>query len=180
MILKALNVAGCQMCPSSVDVHRYISLKIKKRSKTIFECILLRHTDRIVELIVEAQIDVSTPSPRNSKKERRDLSTRYCDAHTLRKGTNISSLLYQQDMHRSVRNDDERAGKDGEANDISPDGKRVEAKGREDGGSGNFNVKTVFMVDEGEVFDFVDNKGFEAVVEYGKLYPIRLVWCTRL
>lgn len=83
-------------------------------------------------------------------------------------------------MHRSVRNDDESAGKDGEANDISPDGERVEAKGREDGGSGDFNVKTVFMVDEGEVLDFVNNKGFEAVVEYRKLFPIMSVRCTRL
>ena len=83
-------------------------------------------------------------------------------------------------MHRSVRNDDEGAGKDGEANDVSPDGERVEAKGREDGGSGDFNVKTVFMVNEGEVFDFVDNKGFEAVVEYRKLFSMRSVSCTRL
>lgn len=75
-------------------------------------------------------------------------------------------------MHRSVRNNNEGASKDSEANDISPDGERVEAKGREDGGSGDFNVKTVFMVNEGEVFDFVDNKGFEAIVEYGKLSPI--------
>lgn len=50
-------------------------------------------------------------------------------------------------MHRSVRNDDESAGKDCKANDISPDGERVEAKGREDGGSGDFNIKTVFVVD---------------------------------
>lgn len=84
-------------------------------------------------------------------------------------------------MHRCVRNDDESAGKDGEANDISPDGERVEAKGREDGGSGDFYVKTVFMVDESEVFDFVHNEGFKAVVKYRKLFPmIRSVRCTRL
>lgn len=89
--------------------------------------------------------------------------------------TKISSPLYQQNMHRSVRNDDESAGKDGEANYIGPEGKGVEAKGREDGGSRDFNVEAVFVVDEGEVFDFVDNQAFEAVMEYRKLFPIRSV-----
>lgn len=83
-------------------------------------------------------------------------------------------------MHRSVSNNDESAGKDGKAYDIGPEGERVEAKGREDGGSGDFNVEAVFMVDEGEVFDFVDNEGFKAVVEYRKLFPIRSVRCTKL
>lgn len=98
----------------------------------------------------------------------------------MRKGTKVSSLLDQQDMHRSVSDDDESAGKDGEANDICPECKCVEAKRREDGGSGDFNVKAVFMVDEGEVSDFVHNEGFESVVEYRKLFPIRSVRCTRL
>lgn len=112
-------------------------------------------------------------------KKRGVLDTRHGDAH-LRKGAKISSLLYQQDMHRSVRNDDESARKDGEANDIGPEGERVEAKGREDGGSGDFNVEAIFVVDEGEVFDFVDNEAFEAVMEYRKLFPISSVRCTRL
>ena len=57
------------------------------------------------------------------------------------------SLLYQEDMHRSVRDDDEGAGKDGEPDDIFPQGENIESEGAQDGGSGYFDVQAVLAVD---------------------------------
>jgi hypothetical protein len=50
---------------------------------------------------------------------------------------------------------------------ILPQSLNVEAEGAENGRAGDFNVKAVFVVDEGEVLDFVDDEAFESVVEDG-------------
>lgn len=52
-------------------------------------------------------------------------------------------LLDQQEMHCGISQDDESPAKDGEADDVTPQRERVEAKGAEDGGTGHFNVQTV-------------------------------------
>ena len=72
-------------------------------------------------------------------------------------------------MHSDVRNDDERAGHDAQRNDIGPQRHGVETERAENGGAGHFDVEAVFVVDEGQVADFVDDEGFEAVVEDGEL-----------
>lgn len=56
-------------------------------------------------------------------------------------------LLDQEKVHRCISDDDEDAGKDSEADDVSPQGEGVEAKGAEDGGTGDFDVEAVAVVD---------------------------------
>lgn len=50
-------------------------------------------------------------------------------------------------MHRSVRNDYEGTGEDGEPNDILPQGKDIEPEGAQDGGSRDFDIQSVLVVD---------------------------------
>lgn len=82
------------------------------------------------------------------------------------------SLLNKQEMHRPVRNDDERSRNHGEANDIVPVRLRVEAEGTQDRSSGHFNVQPVLVVDQGEEGHLIDDEGLEAVVEDGQLEQV--------
>lgn len=50
-------------------------------------------------------------------------------------------------MHRSVRNDYEGTGEDGEPNDILPQREGIESEGAQNGGSRNFDVQSVLVVD---------------------------------
>ncbi len=75
-------------------------------------------------------------------------------------------------MHRDISNYNERGRKNAEADNVIPQSTIVEAKGTEDGCAGDFDVQAVFVVDQGEVFDFVDDETFEAVVEDRKLRVI--------
>lgn len=68
-------------------------------------------------------------------------------------------------MHRRIRQHDKRATKHREADTILPQGSGVETKRAENRGAGDFDVEAVFVVDEGEIFDFVDDEAFEGVVE---------------
>lgn len=70
-------------------------------------------------------------------------------------------------MHSKVRQNDEGATIDSQPNTILPQSLDVEAEGAENSGARDFNVEAVFVVDEGEIFDFVHNEAFECVVEYG-------------
>ncbi len=75
-------------------------------------------------------------------------------------------------MHRKVSNHNKRGREDGQAYNIVPQRTVVEAESTEDGCAWDFDVETVLFVDQGEVFDFVDDEAFEAVVEDGKLCTI--------
>ena len=68
-------------------------------------------------------------------------------------------------MHRCIRDYDEGTGEDGEPNHIFPQSEHVKSEGAQDGGSGYFDVQSVLVIDQCEVFDLVDNKAFEAVME---------------
>lgn len=72
-------------------------------------------------------------------------------------------------MHRNVSNHNERGRKDGQPHNIIPQSAVVEAESTENGCARNFDVETVLVVDQGKIFDFVDNEAFEAVVEDRKL-----------
>ena len=72
-------------------------------------------------------------------------------------------------MHRNVRNHNERGREHRKADDIIPQRRIIESERAEDGGAGDFDIQAVFVVDEGEVADFVYDEAFEAVVEDGEL-----------
>lgn len=44
--------------------------------------------------------------------------------------------------------------------------KYLEAESAENGRSWYFDIEAIFVIDQGEVFDFVDNETLEAVMEY--------------
>ena len=68
-------------------------------------------------------------------------------------------------MHGDIGDHDERPGEDTQTNDIFPQSQIVESKSAQDGCAGHFNVQAVFVIDESEEGNFVDDKTFEAVVE---------------
>ena len=74
-------------------------------------------------------------------------------------------LLHKQQMHGQIRKQHKRSRKHPQPNAICPQRLRIEAEGAQDSGAGDFDIETVFVVDEGEVFDFVDDEAFEGVVE---------------
>jgi hypothetical protein len=76
-----------------------------------------------------------------------------------------SSLLDQQEVHRHIRNHNERAPKDGQADDIVPQRKIVEAKRTQNTRARDFNVQPVAMVFEAQLGDLVDDEAFVAVVK---------------
>lgn len=78
-------------------------------------------------------------------------------------------LLHKQEMHCDVGNHDESAAKDGEADNIVPEGKVIEAECRQDGRARHLNVKTIAVVLEAQLGDLVDNEAFVAVVKNGEL-----------
>lgn len=83
--------------------------------------------------------------------------------------TGLLPLLYQQNMHRTIGNDDEHPRDHPQADDILPQSLRVEPECTEDGCSGDLDVQAVFVVDQGQERDFVDDQGLESVVENRQL-----------
>lgn len=77
-------------------------------------------------------------------------------------------------MHSRVSNHNESTREDGKPNDIVPQAAVVESESAEDGGAWNFNVEAIFVVDQGEVFDFVDDEAFEPVVEDRELWLVSM------
>jgi hypothetical protein len=78
-------------------------------------------------------------------------------------------LLHKKEVHGEISQEDKSTAVHTQPYAILPQRLDVEAEGAKDGGAGNFNVETVFVVDEGEVLDFIDDEAFEGVVEDGKL-----------
>lgn len=60
-------------------------------------------------------------------------------------------------MHSSVSNHNESARKDGEPDNIIPQTAIVEPEGAEYGGAWDFDVETVFVIDQSEILDLIDN-----------------------
>lgn len=81
------------------------------------------------------------------------------------------SLLHKQQVHSKICKNDKGATEYGESNTVLPQGLRIETKRAENSGARNLDIKAILVVDEGEIFDFVDNKAFEGVVEYRELIP---------
>ena len=72
-------------------------------------------------------------------------------------------------MHCSIRNDYESARKDAETDNILPQSQVIKAKCAENGSTGYFDIETVFMIDQCQISSFVDDQGFEAIMEDGQL-----------
>lgn len=68
-------------------------------------------------------------------------------------------------MHRCVCDNDKRPGDDGQPNDIAPHGERIESECTQYGCTRHFDVQTVFVVNQSEICDFVDDQPFKAVME---------------
>ena len=83
-----------------------------------------------------------------------------------------SPLFDQQQVHSGIRNDNESSRENSEADHIRPQSTVIEAERAEDRGAGYFDIQTIFVIDEGKVFDLVDNQSFESVVEYRQLIEI--------
>jgi hypothetical protein len=79
----------------------------------------------------------------------------------------VLPLLHQQKMHCSVRNYYKSARKHGETDNIFPQSQVIKAKCAENGGTGYFNVEAVFMIDQSQISGFIDDQGFEAIMEDG-------------
>lgn len=69
-------------------------------------------------------------------------------------------------MHRTIRQHDERRAKHSKTNDILPQSLCIEAKGAQNRRPRNFNVDAVFVVDQAEILDFIDDDAFKSVMEY--------------
>ena len=72
-------------------------------------------------------------------------------------------------MHRRVGNHDEGCRKDAETDNVFPQSAVVEAKSTQYRRTWHLDIKTILMIDQGEISDFVDNKTFEAIVKDGQL-----------
>ena len=68
-------------------------------------------------------------------------------------------------MHGSIGHDDENARENREAYYIFPQGKSIDAESAENGCTWDFDIKTVFVIDESEVCHLVDTERLEAVME---------------
>ena len=77
--------------------------------------------------------------------------------------------LYEQEMHCDVSQHQEYTAEDCKTDGVTPERQNIEAEGAENGRSRDFNVKTIFVINERKVAHFVDNQAFETVVEDGNL-----------
>ena len=68
-------------------------------------------------------------------------------------------------MHCPVGNDNKGARECSETNNILPQSQVVEAKRAKDRGSRYFYIKTVFVINQCQKGCFVNNQGFEAIME---------------
>ena len=75
------------------------------------------------------------------------------------------SKNYKQEVNGSVPQDEEDAAEDGKADRIGPQAQRLEAESRENRSSWHFDVKSVLVVFQAQISDFVDDESFEGKVE---------------
>jgi hypothetical protein len=75
-------------------------------------------------------------------------------------------LLHQQQMHSKIGKHNECTTIYGQPNTILPQRLHVEAKAAENRRARDLNVQTVFVVNEREVLDFIDNEAFKGIVKY--------------
>ena len=68
-------------------------------------------------------------------------------------------------MHSHISDDDESTRENGKTNHVFPQSEIVESKCTQDRRAGHFNVETVFVIDESEECDLIDDESFETVVE---------------
>lgn len=68
-------------------------------------------------------------------------------------------------MHRDISNYNESCRENGKTNNVIPQSAIIESECAENRCAGDFDVEAVFVIDQGEVFDFIDNEAFEPVVE---------------
>lgn len=73
--------------------------------------------------------------------------------------------LHKQDMQTHISRDQKRTADNAQANGILPQREVIEAERGQDRGAGDVDFQAVFVVDEAEVADFVDNQAFEGEVK---------------
>lgn len=73
-------------------------------------------------------------------------------------------------MQRRISKHKEDSAKDREANCVVPQAQHVKPEARQNRTSRDFNVQAVFLVDERQVADFIDDQAFESEVEDRKLH----------
>jgi hypothetical protein len=78
-------------------------------------------------------------------------------------------LLHQQEMHTPISQHDENRAENRQAHHIHLQRSIIEAERAQDRSARDFDIETVFMVDEAERPDFVDDEALKAVVEDGEL-----------
>ena len=81
----------------------------------------------------------------------------------------ISPLLYQQEVHRHVCQQQECGAVYSQSDSIRTEVVVIESKRAENGSAGNFNIETILLVHESELGNFIDDEPFETVMEYRKL-----------
>jgi hypothetical protein len=69
-------------------------------------------------------------------------------------------------MHCEIRQHNERTAINPETDAVPPQRLDVEAKAGQDSRAGDFDIEAVFVVNEAEVLDLIDNKTFKRVMEY--------------
>lgn len=79
------------------------------------------------------------------------------------------SSLYEQEMHCHISQHQKHPTKDCKTDGIIPKCQHIEAERTENSRAGHLNVKTILVVDERKVADFVHDQAFETVVEDGNL-----------
>ena len=75
-------------------------------------------------------------------------------------------------MHRQISNHNESSRENGESDDIRPQAAVIKSERAENGCARDFDIQAVFVVDQGEVLDFIDDETFKPIVENGKLQNI--------
>ena len=75
------------------------------------------------------------------------------------------SSFNEQYMHRSVCKHDEDAAYYSETNAVPPQRTVVKSKGAQDGSAGDFDIKTLLVIDQAQLPHFVDDEALEAVME---------------
>lgn len=73
-------------------------------------------------------------------------------------------------MHAQIRNDDESSSENGQSDSISRQTLVVKAKAAEYRSPRHLNIDAVFVVDERQSLDLVDDETLKAIMKYGKLY----------
>jgi hypothetical protein len=76
-------------------------------------------------------------------------------------------------MHRGIGTNNQDARVDGQAGHILPQRDDVESESTQDGSTRHLDIQPILPIDQGQVPDFIDTQGLEAVVEDGELFVIR-------